>query len=147
MWTVGYLVAFDKASMRPGTIPATFTFLFETQQALYFRSPETMELDSTIGDVHSLAREREEAVLRALEAAVRCCQPHQATQHGSDRGKMIADLGASGGTRSRVGHARRAGRRSRPCRSCYGSLAGDRFPFTEHLTACAGLTGLRVLSS
>lgn len=69
---MGYLIAVDHdtAANAKGWVPDSFALVFEGADKAYYRCEQTIVLDDTVGDVHSLIFEREQAVLRGLETAI-----------------------------------------------------------------------------
>ncbi|KAA0150689.1 hypothetical protein FNF29_05026 [Cafeteria roenbergensis] len=68
---LGYLVALDsKLDGEPTWVPDEFEHVFDASERRFFRCAESLELDETVGDVHSMLHEREQAILRSIEGHV-----------------------------------------------------------------------------
>lgn len=68
---MGYLVALDAdLSGEPPWVPPEFEHVFDASERSFFRCAESLALDETVGDVHSMLHEREQAILRSIEGHV-----------------------------------------------------------------------------
>ena len=68
---MGYLVALDSnLDGEPTWVPDEFEHVFDASERSFFRCAESLELDETVGDVHSMLHEREQAILRSIEGHV-----------------------------------------------------------------------------
>ncbi|KAA0169779.1 hypothetical protein FNF28_01898 [Cafeteria roenbergensis] len=68
---LGYLVALDSnLDGEPTWVPDEFEHVFDASERRFFRCSESLELDETVGDVHSMLHEREQAILRSIEGHV-----------------------------------------------------------------------------
>ncbi|KAA0175426.1 hypothetical protein FNF27_03126 [Cafeteria roenbergensis] len=68
---LGYLVALDSnLDGEPTWVPDEFEHVFDASERRFFRCAESLELDETVGDVHSMLHEREQAILRSIEGHV-----------------------------------------------------------------------------
>jgi DNA mismatch repair ATPase MutS len=120
---VGYLLAVDHdaESGESGWVPSSFSLVFESEGKAFYRCEQTTVLDDTVGDVHSLIFEREQAVLRGAETAI---LEHQAELCMVSEALGELDVIIALAEVAEVSHRDKgaAPQLSRPCRNVDGCL-------------------------